>query len=167
MGIEAARLTADGRDVFPRSGADWTDWVSAGRTRNFVLGDPLLDWLELYGAAHGFLRDEQLPGYDSRLDFTEFNFRQGASFEAAVLAHLRGLTRIESISKGVEDNRSFAKAEETFEAMRLGVPAVYQGVMFDAQARAYGAPDLLVRADVLQRLFPAVNISDPDRPAAD
>lgn len=29
---------------------DWSGWVSATQTRNWMKKDPLLDWLELYGS---------------------------------------------------------------------------------------------------------------------
>ena len=41
-------------------------------------------------------------------------------------------------------------------AMQNGEPVIYQGVLRDAESRTYGAPDLLVRSDELQRLFPGV-----------
>lgn len=156
VGLETATTTADGRDVFPRSPEDWQDWVSAGRTRNHVLGDPILDWLHLYGHQHRLLRDDELPGYDPRCDFTQFIFRQGSAFEAAVVAHLRGLTPVVSVADGPEDIRSLQKARETFARMQEGAPVIHQGVLFDAETRTYGAPDLLVRADELLRLFPGL-----------
>lgn len=51
--------------------------VGATDTRNWVLGDPLLDWLHLFGADHGFEKDTDLPGYDVKTNFAEFLFRQG------------------------------------------------------------------------------------------
>ena len=29
-------------------------WISSHRIRNNMMGDPILDWLELYGTQHGF-----------------------------------------------------------------------------------------------------------------
>ena len=61
-------------------------------------------------------------------------------------------------------------AEATFEAMRRGEPIIFQGVLRDAESRIYGAPDLLVRADVLRELFPndlsaeAIEVEAPDLP---
>ena len=39
--------------------------------------------------------------------------------------------------------------------MARAVPIIYQGVLWDAEHRTYGIPDLLVRNDVLRELFPA------------
>ncbi len=154
MSIDALTRTAGGRLVVPATEEDWQDWVSATSTRNQVLNDPLLDWLSLYGEQFGFQRDTELPGYDPRTDFRLFLFRQGSAFEAAVVAHLRTLTSVVTIAEGPEDIRDLRKAEETFAAMVGGEPVIHQAVLRDADFRAYGAPDLLVRSDELHRLFP-------------
>jgi len=141
--------------VTPSSPADWAQWVSATAARNHVLGDPLLDWLNLFGVEHGYQRDNELPGFDPRTDFTEFIFSQGHGFEEAVLAHLRSLTEVVTISSGREDIRELETAERTFRAMAEGVPIIHQGVLRDPEHRTFGAPDLLIRSDVLRRLFPS------------
>lgn len=133
---------------------DWSTWVSASALRNHVLGEPLLDWLERYGEAKGFQRDTTTDTFDPHTDFTEFIFRQGNLFEAAVLRHLGTLKRIVRIADGYKDIRSLAKAQETYRAMADGVPIIHQGVLWDSGHGTYGAPDLLVRSDVLRKLFP-------------
>ncbi|MEX1253615.1 MAG: hypothetical protein WEE64_04680 [Dehalococcoidia bacterium] len=161
MGIEALTHDDLGREVVPTSPEDWNDWVSASRTRNHTLSDPILDWLELYGDSHGFERDTTLSTYDPRTDFTAFIFEQGRLFEDAVVGHLRTLAEVRAIASGPEDVRDLAKGEETFAAMRAGVPVIHQGVLRDPQHRTFGAPDLLVRSDVLHMLFPtAIDASD-------
>lgn len=92
---EALTQSQDGRFITPNTQDDWNDWVSATRTRNHALEDPLLDWLDLYGEAKGFTKDIDLPGYDARADFAEFIFRKGAQFEEAVVSHLKTLTPID------------------------------------------------------------------------
>ena len=62
MGLEALTQAADGTQVNPESDDDWRNWVSATRTRNFALGDALLDWLGLYGRDRGFLPDDEAEG---------------------------------------------------------------------------------------------------------
>jgi hypothetical protein len=146
--------TDDGKSVVPSSDSDWLDWVSATSTRNYVLGDPLLDWLDLFGAAHGYERDEMLPRYDSRTDFTEFIFEQGRRFESAVVKYLLSLEDVVRIVEDLGEVRELAAAEKTLSAMEHGVPIIHQGVLRNPQYRTYGMPDLLIRSDVLGRLFP-------------
>lgn len=167
MSIEALTHDDGGRLVVPDE-ATWPQWVSASATRQHAIGDPLLDWLNLYGEAQGFVRDEQRAGYDLRTDFTTFIFAQGRAFESAVIELLRADHELVTIAEGPEAIRDLASAQRTFEAMRAGVPIIVQGVLRDAEHRTYGAPDLLVRSDVLARLFPrtldatAASVAAPD-----
>ena len=76
----------------------------------------------------------------------------------------------EGAEGGYEARRDLAIAKATFEAMRAGESIIFQGVLRDAESRIYGAPDLLVRADVLRELFPgdlsveAAEVEAPDLP---
>ena len=153
MGIEALTHNLAGNLVVPETDAEWDEWVSASRTRNHVLDNPLLDWLDRYGEEHGFERD---PEHEPT-DFLHFLFGKGNAFEAAVVEHLRGLVEVRPIvpeDAGREVRQDLAVAEETFAAMAEGVPIVFQGTLRDAETRTYGGPDLLVRSDVLAELFP-------------
>ena len=154
MGISSLTHALDGSDRTPRSVDDWTHWVSAGRTRNYLLNDPILDWLDQFGQRKGFKPDTQYSDFDPRTDFTEFIFRQGNAFEAAVIQHLRTLTRVVEIARDYRDIRKIESAIATFEAMERGDAVIYQGVLWDAETQTYGAPDLLVRSDELAKLFP-------------
>ncbi len=167
MGIEALTVDADGRTVIPTTEDEWREWVSASSTRSYAIRDPLLDWLDLYGERHGFRRDDLLPGYDPRTDFIEFIFSQGHAFERAVVDYLRTLTPVVQVGGGdAADSRDLGKAEETFAAMQRGGPIIYQGVVRDAATRTYGSPDMLVRSDVLARLFPDAGVEDEADAAA-
>jgi hypothetical protein len=139
---------------------DWTDWVSPGRTRNYLNDDPLLDWLERYGRDRGFASDDELPGYDPRTDFGVFILSQGLAFENGVMACLadelmqRGYEPPVRISSEAAHSRSADHANATVDAMRAGLPTIAQGVLWDPTLRVYGVADLLVRSDVLAALFP-------------
>ena len=166
MGIEAITLNASGRPDVPTTREEWDAWVSATAIRSFVGDNPLIDWLERYGYEAGFQRDMDLPGYDERTDFTRFIMRKGVDFEAAIAAHLATLRPLTSFPSGSEAVRDLAIAERTFEAMAEGAPIIHQGVLRDAATRTYGAPDFLVRSDVLRELFPgAIDDDEAARPA--
>gem|GEM_PF-269820 len=133
---------------------DLDGWVSASRTRNWLLGDPLLDWLNLHGEAAGFVRDDQRPGYDARTDAGLFMREQGIVFDAGVMRLLADRHEVTTISTGGADSRSTAHVTDTIAAMHAGAPIIAQGVLHDHQRRTYGITDLLVRADVLDEMFP-------------
>ena len=94
MGIEALTLGAEGETVIPVDDSDWDEWVSASSTRNHVLDDPLLDWLDRHGEHQGFERDAD-P--DERTDFLTFIFRKGNEFENAVVELLSSRTEVSTI----------------------------------------------------------------------
>lgn len=154
-GLEALTRADDGTLVVPEDREAWREWVSATKARNWLNDDPLLDWLDRYGADHGFERDDEVEGYNPRTDFREFVFGQGDAFEAGVLRLLARDTEVVTIATDWEDSRSIDAAAATVEAMRDGAPIIAQAVLRDPQHRTYGMADLLVRSDVLAELFPA------------
>ena len=164
-------ITHDDRgiDRTPTCRGDWDDWVSASSTRNHVLDDPLLDWLDRHGPAKGFAPNP----IDQRTDFLEFVFRKASEFERAVTAHIASLAPgdMRSISRDRSTRapgRDAALAAETFDAMAAGASIIDQGVLWDAEQRTYGLPDLLVRSDVAARLFPsALTAEQASAPAAE
>ena len=154
MGKDAIITTSSGEAVSPQTPGQWQLWVSASSTRNFMLRNTLVDWLDLYGADAGFVRDDGIDGYDSSIDFAPFIMGQGNAFEAAIVNHLRTREPILVIGSGHQDVQDLRKAEETFDALQAGEPILYQAVLRDPESKTYGAPDFLVRSDILHELFP-------------
>ena len=140
----------------PVTAAEWDGWVSASRTRNHLLDDPILDWLDLYGDDNGFARDASDPA----TDLLTFLFGQGNQFEAEVMRLIGERMTVQTIAQGMDDARSPAAVEATLAAMRDGAPVIAQGVLRDPVHRAYGMPDLLVRSDVLNTLVPGTISSE-------
>ena len=155
MGIEALTHRCDGTAVgVPVSREDWQRWVSAGLTRNWMLDDPLLDWLALYGEKRGYTPAKDGPHYREELEFLPFIFRQGREFGDGILRLLQDRYDVTIIAQNHHEIRELAKAEETFAAMQRGTPIIHQAVLWDAENMTYGAPDFLIRSDVLYELFP-------------
>ena len=74
------RETDAGKSVTPETRDEWRNWVSASRTRNFVLDDPLLDWLDLHGEPNDFIKDSDRDEYDPLLDFSSLIMAKGNQF---------------------------------------------------------------------------------------
>jgi len=150
--------------------SDWSLWIPASRTFNFCNDEPLIDWLDLYGQANGFIRDDQRPGLDPRTDFRQFLLERAEEFENAACSYLAARHELIRIRQRPEDARSRAAVELTWDAMCRGVEIIAQAVLWNPQTRMYGAPDLLIRSDVLHQLFPSelmVPVSAPDLPIGD
>lgn len=88
-GLAALTTTDAGVIVEPTTPEEWDAWVSASKTRNWLGEDPVLDWLDRYGRARGFVPDDDLDGYDPRSDFRRLVFEQGHRFEEGVVALIR------------------------------------------------------------------------------
>ena len=155
-----------GEDVAPRTREDWNDWVSATKLRGYLLKETLGDWLDLYGEAHGFIRDNARDDYDKGLDFLAFVFEQGRRFEDAVAAYLAERADFVRISESGLDSQDLLEAKETLAALADGREIVHQGVLWNPGDRTYGAPDFLIRSDILDRLFPDhLEPEEAERPA--
>jgi hypothetical protein len=153
-GPQLLRLDDDGIECAPVADDEWAAWVPAGRARNWILGDPLLDWLHLHGADAGLVRDDLRAGYDQRTDFRRLVRERGIAFEAGVMGLLRERAETTVIATERGDARSLEKAEATMAAMRAGTPVIAQAVLRNPANRTYGVADLLVRSDVLASWFP-------------
>ncbi len=141
---------------------EWDGWVSAGKTRNYLSDDPLLDWLNLFGEDNGFKKDTNYPDYDENLDFLPLLFRKGREFEDTVVEYLKQQHGAENFVLLGDDYRhswNEEKAKETFDLMKQGIPIILQAVLWNPQNRTYGMPDLLVRSDWLNRLTDEGSIS--------
>lgn len=165
-GIDALTYTDAGTLVVPETSADWDGWVAATATRNHILGEPLLDWLDRYGRGRGYTRDHEVPGYDPRTDFARFIQAQAQRFEQAITTHLGTLEALERVGGERGAARDLALAERTVALMQAGTPIIAQGVLRDPEQRAHGVPDLLLRSDMLARLFPgAISVADAEQHA--
>ena len=156
MSIEALTHRDDGSEVpYPTSRQEWDQWVSAGRTRNWALKDPLIDWLQLHGARRDYTSKADLRDYREDLDFTKFILEQGRAFEAGIRDLFSQSYEVRTIAQDSQDVISQEKANETFEAMVQGSPIIHQAVLWDAHHQTYGSPDFLVRSDILLEIFPS------------
>ena len=137
-------------------GPEYRDlWVPASAMRNHVMAETLLDWLDLHGQAAGFSPDPA----DVRTDFDLFVMRKGREFECAVLDHLGGLDigEVRRVADGRPpggDLRGVEAVTSTVRAMRDRVAAIVGGALRHDESRTFGAPDLLVRSDILMEIFP-------------
>lgn len=140
---------------------DWSKWVSASSTRNYLIKDPLLDWLSYHGTAFSFKN----PQYASKItkavstrsdtNFTEFIMAQGNEFESKVMEYLYHKHKdviVDIGGNGSANSKSEVKAKDTLAAMNKGVPIIYSGVLHNPENQTYGVPDLIVRSDWLREI---------------
>jgi hypothetical protein len=132
---------------------DWLDWVSAAETYHWCDKNPLINYLNLYGADAGFVADSHRSGYDERFDYVSLMLRQSWAFRRAVIRLLSANGPVRKIAGNPSQAHDVAKMEETLAAISERVPIIAQPVLWNQEARMTGVPDLLVRSDVLAGLL--------------
>lgn len=130
---------------------DWSKWVSATETRNYMINDPILDWYNKYGREAGFISDNKIS---TKYDFNVYIKEQGITFENAVVENIKKRFDKQWKTIGtIYEAFSVEKAKETFEAMLQGIPIIFQGVIHNENNMTYGIPDIIIRSDYINKLF--------------
>ena len=135
---------------------DISEWVSATETRNHILNDPLLDYFNLYGKDNNIFNEKT-----NELDFANFIRKKGCVFEEKIIdyiyqEHSKYFIKIANS----HEEYSTMRSKQTFNAMKEGVPIIYQGVLHDNERKTYGIPDLMVRSDYINNLFETPVLSE-------
>lgn len=143
----------------------WSEWLAATSTRNYMLKDPVLDWIK-YHMFDFVQRNNEYSDHVRRMinsrrdndNFISFIMKQGQEFEREVIKLLyRGarhpITSEMIIDIGGDINpRSVSKVNDTINAMNRGIPIIYSGVLHNHKTKTYGIPDLMVRSDWVKHL---------------
>ena len=119
------------------------EFISATKTKNFILDDPIQDWLQLYGKGKGFS-----PIKKSSL-FSNFIKKKGIEFEEHIVKMLRNKHYFFEVDCNLSN---IEKYEITLQKLKEGVPIIYQGMVFDFDEKLFGLPDLIVRSDYLNKI---------------
>ncbi len=155
-----------------RGDIDWSRWTSASSTRNWILNDPILDWLSMYHEIiekkSPVVRNEIITSRGTShhpTSFTSFIMSQGKKFETHLINYLfRELPTGWIVDIGGELNaRSQEKFEETIQEMKKGTRIIHSGVLRNYYNKTYGIPDLLIRSDVFGDIFNQEVISPNER----
>jgi hypothetical protein len=135
---------------------DWNDMVSASSIRNYMLDDPLLDWLKYYNISD----INSIPvrkNHNTHHNYTNYIMEQGIVFEKYVYEKIceKAAELNLSIIKITDsiNSQSIEMFEKTQEHMKKGFDIIYQGVLHDYDNCLYGCPDLLIRSDKFKLLF--------------
>jgi putative phage-type endonuclease len=129
---------------------NWNYWISASAIRNFLMDDPLIDWLEYYNNDWVL---KKLPTQPKNT-FQKYIMDKGVKFEVAVIKHIKNKfgNKVVEIAN-YNQARSNVKFLETVTHIKKGTPIIYQGVLHDNSLKIYGMPDLIVRSDYINKLF--------------
>jgi len=152
------------------------DWIAASKTRNTAVDDPCLDYYEMYNIydinskpikkqriSEKSLQNSKVTKKVEPIEsdnFMEYILKKGIQFEEEIVSKLQNkygdnfikiCNSYEAIYK--------QKCEETIDAMKKGIPIIYQGIvqnptkmLQDGDERTFGAVDLLVRSDWVNKI---------------
>ncbi len=152
---------------------DWNTMISASSIKNYMLDDPLLDWLKYYSINnitdipkqknHNINKNNNLTKNYLNYNYvnsnhTQFIMNQGYLFEHHVFNFMKNnLTNFNIVqvseNNGINSVQSYEKYMETIKLMKDGTDIIYQGVLHDYKNKLYGSPDLLIRSDKLNNIF--------------
>lgn len=153
-------------------------WISASSVKNYMLDDPLLDFLEqksnnyrqsLWSNSQPLQSDIQslqsnnqlvpspvstVPPEDSD-NLCDFLILQGTLFESCVISMIREFLQPHEFIKitNSANEINFNSYNKTVEQINKRTPVICQGVVHNANTKTYGSPDLIIRADYAQMIF--------------
>lgn len=140
-------------------------WISATSTYNYMLKDPLLDWLKYnkknIESHYKSCCDITLEDNDN---FTKYIMEQGKIFEQKIIK----LVVKKFSPQRVKDFGDFPSARDpksvdvTIQAMKSGYPIIHSGVLHNFIDKTFGIPDLLVRSDWINKLVENQVLSDEE-----
>ena len=133
------------------------DWTSASKTRNYILDDPLIDYLK-----HNNINPiVELPattrrkrGYSETFD--EQLMTNGNNFEESVIDFIKDNVREQDYIKIGESYEAlnYTKYIETLDAIKRNVPVIYQPVLWNHSNKTFGCADIIMKSSTAKKLFP-------------
>jgi hypothetical protein len=141
---------------------DYFKWVSGSSIRNYLLRDPLVDWLDLYYDKLNYNDnpDNKMTHISSSnmsqsKSSNNILFNKGNQFESLVIEELNSKypNNTITICKTKEDFFNKSLVDNTLKAMKDGIPIIIQAMLVNEDNLTFGVADLLVRSDYINNLF--------------
>jgi hypothetical protein len=125
---------------------DNIDWVSATKIKNYLIKDPILDWLDYTKKRTSFITNN--------LNNTNILFEKGLNFENKIMDYLKETYPNDfiQVSQNVSDINQI-KGIETENLIKSGKPIIAQAVLFNNNNKTFGCADILIRSDWINKLF--------------
>tara|TARA_Y100000991_G_C21960449_1_gene344188 strand:+ start:27 stop:1679 length:1653 start_codon:yes stop_codon:yes gene_type:complete len=117
-------------------------WINAKNIKNYILDDPLLDWLNIYGQENGFEFDRQKKDL-----FKEFIRNKSENFKQMILNNI--------VSQHIIDKKLPLRSRVSLTSKYIieGKDIIVNGELFDNEINIYGSCDIIVRSDKINKIF--------------
>jgi hypothetical protein len=125
---------------------------SASSFNNYILKDPILDFINFKCGSKSIV-DHKKCKNDS---FLGFIMDEGIKFECKIVDELKEIMKrnnekLVKITSNKEEIKTCEKYNETIKCIKDNIAIIYQGTLHgNENFKAYGAPDLIVRSDVIK-----------------
>jgi len=146
----------------------WKDMITASSIRNYLLNDPLIDYLKEYNIKSINDIPSRLTNVKPNMTksngldtFTKHIMDSGIEFEEELFKIIKKEHQIVKVAEYFQA-RSAEKFNETIQLMKQGVPIIYQGVLHNFDNKTFGLPDLIVRSDYINKLMGYAVIEDEE-----
>jgi len=127
--------------------------VSATQLFNYMIKDPLVDWLSLSKNNH------TCNALSTTNKFTDFIMKRGIEFEDKLVKYINNnVLSVVSVSNYITND----SLNKTKELMRNGVPLIHSAPVRNSKNNTHGIIDLLVRSDYINKLVDVNPLSDSE-----
>lgn len=142
-------------------------WISATKTKNYLLKDPVIDWLEeYYFKLNGFgdennISDNRELMHEKFIINKELNLlkstimNKGLLFEEAIYKELENKFGLSNVIKVIDNytELSSEKYNKTINYMKLGIPLILQAPLYNYNNKTFGIADIIIRSDYINKLI--------------
>ena len=127
-------------------------WISGTATKNYILKDPLIDWLKHSNKNFKLPRDNNGKHQRKTVndEFMDFIIERGHDFEDKLVKYIDE-HKISVVS--VSDEITTKTCRETIRLMKEGVPVIHSAPFRNHKKHIRGVIDLLVRSDKLSEII--------------
>jgi hypothetical protein len=152
-----------------------SDWISATKTKNYLIKDPVLDWIDKYYLKYSF-GEKNINKKKLNMDRININnelnimtntlFKKGNEFEKLIYKEFEKRVGIKNCVDVILDYKECCldKMNDTIKYMEEGFPIIRQAVLYNETNHTFGIADLLIRSDYINEIFDDniehINVSD-------
>ena len=132
---------------------DEIDYISASHLYNFLINDPLVDWLK-------FKKKDQLYNINNANSncFGKYILQKGKDFETSIINLLKNQHSISYVSDTITE----MSLQKTRQLMFDGVPIIHSAPLQNSKTKLQGIADLLIRSDYISNIFNEKVINDEE-----
>ena len=118
-------------------------FISPSDISDILFNQPLDCYLKYYKHKYNIKETENI--------YNNYIYKKGKEFEDEVINKLE---EKHTIKKMPSNSINYKNFQATLDAMNEGHNIIYQGVLYCEENKLYGSPDLLVKANYIDKLFP-------------